>query len=109
MDEPTMHDKEATVAVVFESPASSDPGHVKKPLAIDAAHNDQAITILANYTGDLHWDPAEEKRLKRKIDRRVLSILCVTFALQYYDKTIIAQAVSLILLRFIASGGTQRY
>jgi hypothetical protein len=49
--------------------------------------------VLANYNGDTEWTAQEEKKLTRKIDRRLLSILCITYGLQYYDKSMLSQAV----------------
>jgi len=66
---------------------------LKKTITIDTLHNDEALKVLAKYTGDETWTAAEEKKLTRKIDRRLLSILCVTFGLQYYDKAMLSQAV----------------
>lgn len=66
----------------------------KKQFAVDTVHNDEAMKVLANYDGQDTWDKAEEKKVRRKIDARLLPILCLTYALQYYDKGMIAQAVS---------------
>ncbi|KAI9880071.1 MAG: hypothetical protein M1823_006768, partial [Watsoniomyces obsoletus] len=60
--------------------------------AIDTLHNDESLKVLAQYAGDEHWEPSEEKKLVRKIDRRLLSILCITYGLQYYDKAMLSQA-----------------
>ncbi|KIX00588.1 uncharacterized protein Z518_09653 [Rhinocladiella mackenziei CBS 650.93] len=61
----------------------------EKSFEVDTMHNDEAMKVLANYTGD---EGSEEKRLTKKIDRRLLPILCLTYALQYYDKAMISQA-----------------
>ena len=61
---------------------------------IETLHNDEGVKVLATYDGDLSWEPAEEKRLVRKIDRSVLVILCLTYGLQWYDKGMLSQAVS---------------
>lgn len=37
---------------------------------------------MANYDGETTWDEKEEKLLKRKIDYRLLPILCATYGLQ---------------------------
>lgn len=60
---------------------------------IDTKHQDEAMKVLANYNGDLHWAPEEEKVIVRKIDKRLLPILILTYGLQYYDKAMISQAV----------------
>jgi hypothetical protein len=65
-----------------------------KPTAtIDTLHNDEALKVLARYGGDQEWSEKEEKKLRHKIDRRLLSILCITYGLQYYDKAMLGQAV----------------
>ncbi|KAK3068656.1 hypothetical protein LTR53_013608 [Teratosphaeriaceae sp. CCFEE 6253] len=65
---------------------------LQKSVTIDTLHNDEAVKVLASYGGDLEWSALEEKRLVRKIDRRLLSILCITYGLQYYDKAMLSQA-----------------
>jgi len=65
---------------------------LKKTITVDTLHNDEGLKVLANYQGDETWTAEEEKRLTRKIDRRLLSILCVTYGLQYYDKAMLSQA-----------------
>lgn len=59
---------------------------LKKTITVDTLHNDEALRVLANYQGEEHWTEEEEKKVVRKIDRRLLSILCLTYGLQYYDK-----------------------
>lgn len=66
---------------------------LKKSITVDTLHNDEALKVLANYQGDETWTADEEKKLTRKIDRRLLSILCITYGLQYYDKAMLSQAV----------------
>ncbi|CAI4217817.1 unnamed protein product [Parascedosporium putredinis] len=63
----------------------------KKPV-VDVVHNDEATRVLAAYTGDPEWSAEEEKKLVRKIDRRLLSLLFVSYGLQFYDKAILGQA-----------------
>ena len=81
---PTLHDKtqdgvEATVAEARKN--------------ADTVHKDEAMKVLATYDGDLYWTPQEEKVLVRKIDKRLIPILVLTYGLQYYDKAMLAQAV----------------
>lgn len=66
---------------------------LQKTTTIDTLHNDEAMKVLATYDGDQEWTQQEEKKLVRKIDRRLLSILCATYGLQYYDKAMLSQAV----------------
>ncbi|KAL4945770.1 hypothetical protein BDV06DRAFT_229953 [Aspergillus oleicola] len=63
----------------------------EKP-TMDTKHTDEAMKVLANYTGDETWEPTEEKHLVRKIDWRLLPLLCMTYGLQYYDKAMLSQA-----------------
>ncbi|KAF2112308.1 MFS transporter [Lophiotrema nucula] len=65
---------------------------LKHTRTIDTVHQDEAVKVLAQYAGDETWTPEEEKKLVRKIDRRLVSILCVTYGLQYYDKAMLSQA-----------------
>lgn len=67
---------------------------LKKSITVDTLHNDEAVKVLAAYDGELTWTEAEEKKLIHKIDRRLLTILCLTYGLQYYDKAMLSQAVS---------------
>jgi hypothetical protein len=70
--------------------------HLEEPtktITVDTLHNDEALKVLANYQGDQEWTLEEEKKLTKKIDRRLLSILCITYGLQYYDKAMLSQAV----------------
>lgn len=60
-------------------PASIE--QLRKTITIDTIHNDEALKVLANYAGDEEWTELEEKKLVRKIDRRLLSILCLTYGL----------------------------
>ena len=59
---------------------------LKQTIKVDTLHGDEANKILVNYHGDSTWTEAEEKKLVRKIDIRLLTILCLTYGLQYYDK-----------------------
>jgi hypothetical protein len=67
---------------------------MEQPPAIDTTHTDEAMKVLARYTGDESWQPSDEKRLVRKVDWRLLPLLCLTYGLQYYDKAMLSQAVS---------------
>jgi hypothetical protein len=67
---------------------------LKHTRTIDTIHQDEALRVLAQYAGDETWTPEEEKRLVRKIDKKLISLLVVTYGLQYYDKAMLSQAVS---------------
>jgi predicted MFS family arabinose efflux permease len=65
---------------------------LQKTATIDTLHNDEAVRVLATYAGDETWTPEEEKRVVRKVDRRLLPLLVLTYGLQYYDKAMLSQA-----------------
>lgn len=67
---------------------------LKKSTTIDTIHNDEAVKVLAAYAGEETWTAAEEKMVVRKIDRKLLPLLILTYGLQYYDKAMLSQAVS---------------
>jgi hypothetical protein len=67
---------------------------LKHTTTVDTVHQDEAIKVLARYAGDATWTPKEEKKLVRKIDRKLITLLCITYGLQYYDKAMLSQAVS---------------
>ena len=71
---------------------------LKKTITVDTLHKDEALKVLANYQGEETWTEEEEKKLTRKIDRRLLSILCITYGLQYYDKAMLSQAVRWVIV-----------
>ncbi|GAB7329483.1 hypothetical protein MBLNU13_g01261t1 [Cladosporium sp. NU13] len=83
MSDPTSGDKDANAAHLEE---------LKKSITVDTLHKDEALKVLANYQGEETWTKEEEKKLTKKIDRRLLSILCITYGLQYYDKAMLSQA-----------------
>ncbi|OOQ88493.1 putative allantoate permease [Penicillium brasilianum] len=72
--------------------SSSHLPEIEKAATLDTIHNDEAIKVLANYTGDETWTEEEEKKLIRRIDWKLMPILCVTYGLQYYDKAMFSQA-----------------
>jgi hypothetical protein len=67
---------------------------VQKSIVIDTVHGDEALKVIAAAGGDDAWENLEEKKVVRKIDRKLMPILCVTYGVQYYDKAMLAQAVS---------------
>jgi hypothetical protein len=67
---------------------------VKRTQTVDTVHNDEAMRVIANYSGDESWDEAEENKLRRKLDWKLMPVLCMTYGLQYYDKAMLSQAVS---------------
>ena len=71
----------------------SDPEALKPTLTADTLHGDEAVRVLDNYNGDRTWTEEDENRVRRKIDWRLLPVLCATYGLQYYDKAMLSQAV----------------
>jgi len=55
---------------------------LKQVTTVDTVHQDEALKVLARYTGDQTWTPEEEKKLVRRIDRKLVSMLCITYGLQ---------------------------
>lgn len=69
---------------------------IKSYPSADSYRRDEASRIIEEYAaqgGAQEWAEFEEKRLRRKIDWRLVPVLCFTLFLQFYDKNIIAQAV----------------
>ena len=83
-----MTDAEKTQDIQEErvSSVTQPPTELRKELVIDTTHGDEALKVLATYAGPQTWDKEEEKKVRQKIDRKLLAILCLTYALQYYDK-----------------------
>ncbi|KAL5352066.1 hypothetical protein ACLOAV_002009 [Pseudogymnoascus australis] len=71
---------------------SVEMSELKASKTIDTVHNDEAMKVLQNYSGDESWSPSEEKQVQRIIDWRLMPCLCATYCLQYYDKAMLGQA-----------------
>lgn len=89
-----MADTEKQTAEHYEMGQMTPEKSLPEVEKIDTVHQDEALKVLARYAGDKTWTSAEEKRLVRKIDRKLISLLCITYGLQYYDKAMLSQAVS---------------
>lgn len=50
---------------------------------VDTIHNDEALKVVADYDGDAEWTEQEERRLRRKVDWKLMPILCFSYMLQY--------------------------
>lgn len=89
---PTYQKKSVSVSEDIKASADhvSEEAGVKAP---DTIHGDEAMKVLANYTGDQDWHEDEEKKLRRRIDKKLLPVLCMTYALLYYDKVMLGHAV----------------
>jgi len=81
------------VATTEERRPSTTIEDLKKTATLDTLHNDEAVKVLATYAGEESWTPAEEKKVVKQIDRRLLPLLVLTYGLQYYDKAMLSQAV----------------
>lgn len=81
-----------TISEKAKSSTSNLP-EVEKSATLDTVHNDEAIKVLANYTGDETWTDEEERKVLRRIDWKLMPVLCITYGLQYYDKAMFSQAV----------------
>jgi len=81
------------VATTEEQRPSATIDDLKKSTTLDTLHNDEAVRVLGTYAGDETWTAAEEKKVVRQIDRRLLPLLVLTYGLQYYDKAMLSQAV----------------
>jgi hypothetical protein len=86
-----------TVVDKVESDSGPPADNLKGLETVDTVHGDEAAKVFANYSGEKEWTEAEEKKLQRKIDWRLLPVLCITYGLQYYDKAMLSQAVSCAL------------
>ncbi|KAK4149221.1 major facilitator superfamily domain-containing protein [Chaetomidium leptoderma] len=86
-----MSSSEKPEATAAELSDNSRDVEASKP-EVDTVHTDEAMKVLANYTGEQTWTGEEEKKLRRKVDWKILPVLCMTYTLQYYDKAMISQA-----------------
>lgn len=86
----THHVEEAQASALQEKPKAN----------VDDIRNDAAVNILEQYTGNLEWSDVEEKHLVRKIDRKLMPLMFLTYGLQYYDKSMLSQAVRLKIARY---------
>ena len=72
---------EKEVAIHQDGPGDL-AGDLEKTATVDTLHNDEAMRVLARHGSNETWTPEEEKKVQRKIDRRLLPILCITYGLQ---------------------------
>ncbi|KAF9883321.1 hypothetical protein FE257_003739 [Aspergillus nanangensis] len=100
------------VVVDLAQSGEAKPSHLsdKKTTGLDTEHIDHVLDAAATphdmtnkskndaqllvdtYTGAKDWSPSEEARIRHKIDRKLLTMLCCTYSLQYYDKAVLGQA-----------------
>lgn len=62
-------------------------------------HQDEGMRVLDGYDGAKEWTQEEESNLRRRVDWKLMPILCFTYGLQYYDKAMLGQAVSFKMLQ----------
>lgn len=91
------------MAVDQESGSGVPADNPNKLQPIDTVHQDEALKVLARYEGEQTWTELEEKKVRRKIDRKLIPILCITYGLQYYDKAMLSQAVNTPISRRITT------
>ncbi|KAJ4345101.1 hypothetical protein N0V95_005914 [Ascochyta clinopodiicola] len=84
------NDEKTTVSPHETTPNTLE--ELKATKTIDTIHNDEAIRVLVQYAGDESWTPEEEKKLVRRLDKKLISLLVITYGLQYYDKAMLSQA-----------------
>ncbi|KAH7135287.1 major facilitator superfamily domain-containing protein [Dendryphion nanum] len=90
-----MSDLEKTHEVQSEKIKASETDVIddaNKLANVDTVHQDEAMRVLAAYNGEEAWTEKEEKQVRRKIDLRLMPVLCITYGLQYYDKAMLSQA-----------------
>jgi hypothetical protein len=70
-----MSDSEKGAAINHREEADMAP---KQGVEVDTVHQDEAMKVLGAYAGDEAWTEAEEKKLRRKIDWKLMPVLCAT-------------------------------
>ncbi|KAK2812189.1 hypothetical protein FQN50_001547 [Emmonsiellopsis sp. PD_5] len=80
-----------------EDSSEAEHNEISKERTVDTIHHDEALKVLAQYSGDQEWSAKEEKRLLRKIDWKLLPLLFITYGLQYYDKAMLSNSENLVL------------
>ncbi|KAH8890176.1 MFS transporter [Thozetella sp. PMI_491] len=78
-----------------QSPENNQVDDVEamKPVSVLAAQqDDEGMKVVAAYAGETEWTEEEERKLVRKIDLRLLTLLTASYGLQFYDKTMLGQA-----------------
>ena len=74
---------EKEVAIQQDDHMGGTQEDLQKVEKVDTLHNDEALKILARHGSNETWTPDEEKKLRRKIDRKLLTILCMFSGLGY--------------------------
>ena len=89
--------KEGKRSSVQERNNSTDVEATKPASTKATGHDDEGLQIVTAYSGELEWTKEEERKVVRKINVRLLTLLTVSYGLQFYDKTMLGQAVRLFL------------
>lgn len=76
---------------------------------LTSAANDEAARVISDYNGPLTWSREEEKRILRKVDWKLMPILCINYLLQYYDKAMLGQAALFGLIPNLSLAVGNRY
>ncbi|KAK2052346.1 MFS general substrate transporter [Colletotrichum caudatum] len=87
--EPTVPDPEKQVPSdinTASAAAAEDDGH-DRPVSKYDGIADETGALAASALGSAPLDEAQSRAVLRKLDRRILPFLCVTYALQFIDKT----------------------
>lgn len=91
--------------------SETDTLHLRLDLLLNP--DDEAAKILMDYTAAnphlTRWTAAEEDALVRQIDWKIMPVLCVTYALQWYDKAMLSQAALFGLIEDLGLGDGGRY
>ncbi|KAK6906292.1 hypothetical protein I204_00893 [Kwoniella mangroviensis CBS 8886] len=73
-----------------------EAGAIEEPLKpgikLPSQHADIYHEAIQRYPGDSHINPDDEKRLKRKLDRRIIPLLGICYFFYYVDKTTLSYA-----------------
>ncbi|KAF4462103.1 Cutinase transcription factor 1 beta [Fusarium albosuccineum] len=102
-----MSDSDKASPVMHDEKVDGSP--IAPTQTVDTVHKDEALRVLQAYGGDETWTDAEEKKLRRKIDWRLMPVLCATYGLQYYDKAMLGQAAIFDLRKDLGLETGDRY
>ncbi|KZT57446.1 putative MFS allantoate transporter [Calocera cornea HHB12733] len=59
---------------------------------VDSKQADEAMEIVNNESSAVSFTPEQERRLLRKIDWHIMPLMCIVYALQFWDKTTLSYA-----------------
>lgn len=64
---------------------------VKHPHVSTTAVDTAAALVSGN---DIELDPEEAKRIRRKIDRHIMPLMCILYWIQFMDKTTLGMSIA---------------